>query len=37
MWNVFKMGTIVDQIQQKIWYENVNDLMYYIKTLVDIN
>jgi len=31
------MGRIVDQIQQKIWYKDVNDLMCYIKTFVDVN
>jgi hypothetical protein len=37
MWNVLKMGRIDDQIQQKIWHEDVNDLMCYIKTFVDVN
>jgi hypothetical protein len=37
MWNVFKMGSIDDQIQQRIWHKDVNDLMCYIKTFVDVN
>jgi len=37
MWNVFKLGSIANQIQQKIWYEDVDDLMCYIKTFVDVN
>jgi hypothetical protein len=37
MWNVLKMGSIDDQIQQIIWHEDVNDLMCYIKTFVDVN
>jgi hypothetical protein len=31
------MGSIVDQIQQSVLYEDVNDLMCYIKTFVDVN
>ncbi len=31
------MGIIDDQIQQRIWHEDVNDFMCYIKTFVDVN
>ncbi len=31
------MGSIDEQIQQKIWHEDVNDFMCYIKTFVDVN
>ncbi len=31
------MGSLANQIQQKIWYEDINDLMCYIKTFVDAN
>jgi hypothetical protein len=31
------MGSIDEQIQQKIGHEDVNDFMCYIKTFVDVN